>query len=227
MYEVQGGQVAGQINIAHNYATIENHYGQNVMVHRKGATLAREDTLGIIPGSQGTKSYIVRGLGNQESFESCSHGAGRKMGRKKAQKSLNLEEEKAKLDGQGIIHSIRTEKDLDEATGAYKDISEVMENQKDLVAIKETLNTTCCYKGVICQKNHILLKQSQHKKHFIILSMVMKKCVNVGINTIDTLIRMKICFLLVVNIVGVLDLNRYNTAWLNVQAGGCNPSYAG
>ena len=135
------------VNIAHNYAKMENHFGQNVMVHRKGATLARKDTIGIIPGSQGTKSYIVKGLGNPESFESCSHGAGRRMGRKQAQRELNLNDEVKKLNDQGIVHSIRHEKDLDEASGAYKDISVVMENQKDLVEIVVELQPLAVIKG--------------------------------------------------------------------------------
>ena len=86
-------QFDAEINIAHNYASLENHFGENVMIHRKGATLATQDTIGIIPGSQGTKSYIIKGKGNPESFNSCSHGAGRKMGRKEASRTLNLEEE--------------------------------------------------------------------------------------------------------------------------------------
>jgi len=121
------------INIAHNYASLESHFGQNVWVHRKGATLARKGTIGIIPGSQGTSSYIVEGLGNPESFMSCSHGAGRKMGRAFAIKNLNLEEEIKKLDDQGIVHGIRNVNDLDEASGAYKDIDTVIENESDLV----------------------------------------------------------------------------------------------
>lgn len=135
------------INIAHNYAKMEHHFGQDVMVHRKGATLAQEGTIGIIPGSQGTKSYIVEGLGNVESFNSCSHGAGRKMGRKQASRELNLQEEIKKLDEQGIIHGIRTEKDLDEASGAYKSIETVMENQKDLVKILVELTPLAVVKG--------------------------------------------------------------------------------
>jgi tRNA-splicing ligase RtcB len=123
------------INIAHNYAKWENHFGQNVIVHRKGATLAREGVIGIIPGSQGTKSYIVKGKGNKESFESCSHGAGRAMGRKEAERSLNLEEQIKIMDDQGIIHGIRNNGNLDEAPGAYKNIDVVMNNQKDLVEI--------------------------------------------------------------------------------------------
>jgi len=135
------------INIAHNYASLENHFGENVFVHRKGATLAREGTIGIIPGSQGTKSYIVKGLGNKESFESCSHGAGRKMGRKEACRTLNLKEEVKRLDDMGVIHAIRGVNDLDEASGAYKDIDVVMENQKDLVEVLVELTPLAVIKG--------------------------------------------------------------------------------
>jgi len=135
------------INIAHNYATLEKHFGQNVLVHRKGATLARQDTVGIIPGSQGSKSYIVQGLGNTDSFNSCSHGAGRKMSRTRAQNELSLEDEIKLLDDQGIIHGIRNKNDLDEAAGAYKNIDEVMENQKDLVKILVELKPLAVIKG--------------------------------------------------------------------------------
>jgi len=133
------------INIAHNYASLENHFRENVWVHRKGATLAREGTIGIIPGSMGTKSYIVEGLGNKDSFESCSHGAGRKMGRKEAIRTLNLEEEQKKMEG--ILGSPRTQEDLEEAPGSYKNIDEVMENQKDLVKIKVELKPLAVIKG--------------------------------------------------------------------------------
>lgn len=135
------------INIAHNYARKENHFGQDVWVHRKGATSARKGESGIIPGSQGTKSYIVRGKGNPESFESCSHGAGRKMGRKQAQRSLDLAGEIRKMDAQGIIHGMRGVRDLDEAPGAYKDISEVMKQQSDLVDILAELSPLGVVKG--------------------------------------------------------------------------------
>ncbi len=135
------------INIAHNYAAMENHFSRNVMVHRKGATRAREGQLGIIPGSQGTKSYIVKGKGNRDSFESCSHGAGRKLGRKQAIRELDLDAEKTRLDRKGIIHSIAEAKDLDEAPGAYKDIDVVMENQKDLVEIVVELEPLAVIKG--------------------------------------------------------------------------------
>jgi len=137
----------GIINIAHNYARLENHMGQNVMVHRKGATLADENTIGIIPGSQGTKSYIVKGKGNIESFKSCSHGAGRKMGRKDAERRLNLEEEIKKLDDQGILHGIRGKHDLDEAPGVYKSIEDVMKNQEDLVEVLVELSPLAVVKG--------------------------------------------------------------------------------
>lgn len=135
------------INIAHNYAAAEKHYGKEVFVHRKGATRAGHGQLGIIPGSQGTKSYIVRGRGNPESFESCSHGAGRVMGRKEAQRKLDLQAEKSRLDKLGILHAIRTQKDLDEASGAYKDIDQVMQQQADLVDIVVELQPLAVVKG--------------------------------------------------------------------------------
>lgn len=135
------------INIAHNYAAMETHFHKQVIVHRKGATSAREGEMGIIPGSQGTPSYIVRGKGNSESFESCSHGAGRKMGRKQAQRQLDLETEVKKLDDQGIIHSIRGRRDLDEAAGAYKNVDQVVENQIDLVEVVVTLHPLAVIKG--------------------------------------------------------------------------------
>jgi tRNA-splicing ligase RtcB len=135
------------INIAHNYASFETHFGSQVWVHRKGATQARKGQLGIIPGSQGSKSYIVRGKGNPESFESCSHGAGRRMGRNQARRTLILEEEIAKLDQKGVLHAIRGKRDLDEAPSAYKDIDEVMENQKDLVEIVIELTPLAVVKG--------------------------------------------------------------------------------
>ncbi|MCI5131765.1 MAG: RtcB family protein, partial [Candidatus Electrothrix sp. EH2] len=135
------------INIAHNYAAMEHHFRKDVMIHRKGATRAYKGQLGIIPGSQGTASYIVQGRGEPESFMSCSHGAGRKMGRKQAQKELDLATEKERLAAVGVIHGIRNSKDLDEAPGAYKDISVVMENQRDLVDIQVELRPLAVIKG--------------------------------------------------------------------------------
>jgi len=138
---------APTINIAHNYAAIETHFGQEVILHRKGATKAGSDTIGIIPGSQGDYSYIVKGKGNPESFESCSHGAGRKMGRKEAIRKLNFKEELSNLEKQGIIHSLRKPADLEEAMGAYKDIGMVMKNQNDLVEVLVELKPLGVIKG--------------------------------------------------------------------------------
>ena len=135
------------INIAHNYAAIENHFGENIMVHRKGATKAALGHIGIIPGSQGTSSFIVRGRGSKESFYSCSHGAGRRMGRKQAERELDLATEVKRLDDLGVLHTIRGKKDLDEAAGAYKDIDTVMSNQTDLVGIEVTLSPIAVIKG--------------------------------------------------------------------------------
>ena len=135
------------INIPHNYAAEESHFGEKVWVHRKGATRALQGEIGIIPGSQGTKSYIVEGKGNPESFTSCSHGAGRKMGRHEAQKKLSVEKETKMLDDIGVIHSIRSSKDLDEAPSAYKDIKTVMNNQTDLVDILIELQPLAVVKG--------------------------------------------------------------------------------
>lgn len=135
------------INIAHNYAAWENHFGKNVIVHRKGATLARKGTTGIIPGSQGTASYIVEGLGNPDSFCSCSHGAGRVLSRSAAIKTLDMKEEVKRLDARGIIHAIRCQNDMQEASGAYKDIEEVIANEQDLVSVKTKLLPVAVIKG--------------------------------------------------------------------------------
>lgn len=137
-----------EINIHHNYAKCEKHFGKDVWVHRKGAILADVDTIGIIPGSQGTSSYIVQGLGNKLSFKSCSHGAGRIMSRTKAVSSLNLEEEKKMLNDKGIIHSITNRNSLEEAPSTYKDINIVMQEQQDLVKILIKLSPLAVVKGV-------------------------------------------------------------------------------
>ena len=135
------------INIAHNYAAFEHHYGEDVIVHRKGATLAREGVVGIIPGSQGTASYIVEGLGNPESFCSCSHGAGRVMSRSAAIKTLDMAEEVVQLEAKGIVHAIRCQDDMQEASGAYKDIETVIMNELDLVKVKTRLLPIAVIKG--------------------------------------------------------------------------------
>ena len=135
------------INIAHNYAAWEHHYGEDVIVHRKGAVRARAGEIGIIPGSQGTSSYIVEGLGCPESFMSSSHGAGRLMSRTEAIKTLSLKKEIEMLDSKGIIHGIRSQNHLDEAASAYKNIDEVMANQQDLVKILTRLSPIAVVKG--------------------------------------------------------------------------------
>ena len=135
------------INIAHNYAKWEQHFGEYVIVHRKGAVRAGKGDIGIIPGSQGTCSYIVEGLGCEDSFMSSSHGAGRLMSRNEARNTLSLEAEQKLLEQRNIIHSIRSVRDLDEAASAYKDIDMVMANQTDLVKIKTKLYPIAVIKG--------------------------------------------------------------------------------
>lgn len=120
-------------DVHHNYAALETHYDRKVWVHRKGATSAFRDEVGIIPGSQGTASYIVEGRGNMKSFCSCSHGSGRKMGREEAKRKLNLDDQMALLDQHGIIHDMKSRGKLDEAPGAYKDIEEVIKAELDLI----------------------------------------------------------------------------------------------
>ena len=142
-----GVEFEPMINIAHNYAAWEHHYGNDVIVHRKGAVRAREGEIGIIPGSQGTSSYIVEGLGCPESFMSSSHGAGRLMSRTEAIKTLSLKKEIEMLDSKGIIHGIRSQNHLDEAASAYKNIDEVMANQQDLVKIITKLSPLAVVKG--------------------------------------------------------------------------------
>jgi len=134
-----------EYDISHNYASLENHYGENIWIHRKGAILAREDIIGIIPGSQGSKSYITKGLGNKESFYSSSHGAGRAMGRNEAIKQLNLKDEQEKM--KGILHSVLESKNLDESVSAYKNIDTVMSEQVDLTKIIVELKPLGVVKG--------------------------------------------------------------------------------
>lgn len=141
---------SGIINISHNYARLENHMGKNVWVHRKGATSARQDEIGIIPGSMGTKSYIVKGKGNIQSFTSCSHGAGRKMSRSEASRIITLEQADASMKDvvYGRWNKGRDGKlDFGEAPDAYKNIDEVMNNQTDLVDIIVELKPLAVVKG--------------------------------------------------------------------------------
>ena len=132
------------VNCHHNYVTREHHYGKDVLVTRKGAVRARKGDLGIIPGSMGARSFIVRGKGNRESFHSCSHGAGRVMSRSKAVKTFSIEDHKKATEG------VECRKDsgvIDETPAAYKSIDAVMEAQKDLVEIVHTLRQVVCVKG--------------------------------------------------------------------------------
>lgn len=152
-----------EIDIHHNYAQYENHFNNNVIIHRKGAILVRKDQIGIIPGSQGTKSYIVKGKGNQDSFMSCSHGAGRIMSRKKAVEELDYDFEIKKMNDLGVLHSIRNKDDLDEASGAYKDIDVVMENQKDLVDIEVELTPLAVIKASSGSNKHNKKRSRQLK----------------------------------------------------------------
>lgn len=132
------------VNCHHNYVARENHFGQNVLVTRKGAVRARVGDLGIIPGSMGVQSYIVSGKGNPDSFMSCSHGAGRKMGRREAERTFTIEDHIAATAG------VECRKDagvIDETPGAYKDVDAVMAAQADLVEIVHTLKQCVCVKG--------------------------------------------------------------------------------
>ena len=134
----------GAVNCHHNYVSREHHYGKDVLVTRKGAVRAREGDLGIIPGSMGARSYIVRGKGNAESFNSCSHGAGRVMSREAAKRRFTLEDHAQATAG------IECRKDadvIDETPGAYKPIDAVMAAQADLVDIVHTLRQVVCVKG--------------------------------------------------------------------------------
>lgn len=132
------------VNCHHNYVSREHHFGANVLVTRKGAVRARAGELGIIPGSMGVRSYIVRGKGNAESFQSCSHGAGRAMSRGAAKKKFTLEDHIKATEG------VECRKDadvIDETPGAYKDIDAVMAAQQDLVEIVYELKQVVCVKG--------------------------------------------------------------------------------
>lgn len=132
------------INCHHNYISRENHFGSNVIVTRKGAVRARVEDYGIIPGSMGAKSFIVKGLGNQDSFCSCSHGAGRVMSRTKANKVFTVQDHIQATKG---VECRKDAKVIDETPGAYKDIDAVMNAQKDLVEIVHTLKQVVCVKG--------------------------------------------------------------------------------
>jgi tRNA-splicing ligase RtcB len=138
------GVTGEAVNCHHNYVEQEEHYGEKVWLTRKGAIRARAGELGIIPGSMGARSYIVRGKGAAESFHSCAHGAGRRMSRNAAQKKFTLEDLARQTEG--VI--CRKDKGvLDEIPGAYKNIDEVMADQSDLVEVLHTLKQVLCVKG--------------------------------------------------------------------------------
>ena len=127
-------EITESVDTHHNYATLEHHFGENVLVHRKGAVRARAGEMVIIPGSMETGSYVARGLGHKESFESCSHGAGRRLSRTAALKSRTAEQVMSSLRSKGIELAKHSHKDVAEEAGhAYKAIEEVMSNQADLV----------------------------------------------------------------------------------------------
>ena len=132
------------VNCHHNYVAEETHFGEKVFVTRKGAINAELGRYGIIPGSMGAKSFIIKGLGNAESYNSCSHGAGRKMSRTQAKKRFTRE------DLERMTRGVECRKDagvIDEIPGAYKNIDEVMRNQSDLVEIVAELKQVVCVKG--------------------------------------------------------------------------------
>lgn len=133
-----------RINCHHNFTQKENHLGKNVWLTRKGAIQMRTGQMGVIPGSMGTRSYIVEGLGNVPAFESAPHGAGRRFSRGEARRRFTMDDFERELDGIEVRHS---EKLIDEIPSAYKSIDEVMENSKDLVKIRHTLRQVVNVKG--------------------------------------------------------------------------------
>jgi tRNA-splicing ligase RtcB len=132
------------INCHHNYVARERHYNQNIFVTRKGAVRARQGDMGIIPGSMGARSFIVRGKGNPESFMSCSHGAGRAMSRTEAKRRFTVEDHKRMTEG---VECRKDAEVIDETPAAYKPIEAVMAAQRDLVEIVHTLHQVVCVKG--------------------------------------------------------------------------------
>ncbi len=141
-------QYSNYINCHHNYADLEHHYGKNVWVHRKGAIRAREGDKGIIPGAMGSYSYLVEGKGNKESFNSCSHGAGRLMSRTKARDSFSVEEVMSDLKNCGVTLGKNKKSDVaEESRYAYKDIDTVISNELDLITPTKKLRTIGVVKG--------------------------------------------------------------------------------
>ena len=147
------GTETERINCHHNFTVMEHHHNRDIWVTRKGAIRARSGDLGVIPGSMGTRSYIVRGLGNPASYESCSHGAGRAMGRNEAKRNIALADFEERM--VGVAWQSKDAAELvDEAPQAYKDIDQVMEDQRDLVEVVHTLKQVFNYKGVERGRKH-------------------------------------------------------------------------
>jgi tRNA-splicing ligase RtcB len=142
-----GGRDVEWINCHHNYAAKETHEGREMWVTRKGAIRAESGDLGVIPGSMGTKSFIVRGLGNALAYNSCAHGAGRRLSRTAAHKQISLDELSTAMEGR-VWLGRSAERLIDEAPAAYKDIEQVMRDQADLVAVEHELRQVLNYKGV-------------------------------------------------------------------------------
>ncbi|MGI6703814.1 MAG: RtcB family protein [Clostridia bacterium] len=146
--KVPGIEFGVEVNAHHNYAAKEYHYGKEVWVHRKGAIRAEEGETGIIPGAMGSYSYIVRGRGNAESFCSCSHGAGRSMGRRQARERFSVEKTMVDLKEQGVILGKQNKRDVsEECRFAYKDIDFVIGQQLDLIVPEKKLKTIAVIKG--------------------------------------------------------------------------------
>jgi tRNA-splicing ligase RtcB len=136
------------INVHHNYAAMENHFDSNVLVHRKGAIRVRKDEMAVIPGAMGSFSYVVKGLGNAQTFCSASHGAGRVLGRKEAMRQFSVEDVVKDLDKRGVILGKSNRGDIaEECPWAYKDIDQVIENESDLVTVQRKLKTVAVIKG--------------------------------------------------------------------------------
>jgi tRNA-splicing ligase RtcB (3'-phosphate/5'-hydroxy nucleic acid ligase) len=141
-------QYSNLINCHHNYAALEHHYGKDVWVHRKGAIRAREGEVGIVPGAMGSYSYIVRGKGNEESFHSCSHGAGRRLSRTKAKQTYSTEQVMLDLRDKGVVLGKHNKKDVaEEYRLSYKDIEYVIANELDLIGVVKRLSTLGVVKG--------------------------------------------------------------------------------
>jgi tRNA-splicing ligase RtcB len=140
------GEELNRVNCHHNFTQMENHRGKNLWITRKGAIKAATGDFGVIPGSMGTRSYIVKGLGNSASYNSCSHGAGRRYSRSKAKTIFTVEELAEQMSGKAW-QSDKAASLLDEIPSAYKDIDQVMDDQKDLVSIEHTLHQILNYKG--------------------------------------------------------------------------------